>query len=78
MMKRIFILIILAAVASNLFAQRRLKYKDIFDRIGKEPAEHSVLKLSEFQKINPEFPNTYLQIGTIQRNWLKEEEPVWN
>ncbi len=78
MMKRIFILIILAAVASNLFAQRRLKYKDIFDRIGKEPAEHSVLKLSEFQKINPEFPNTYLQIGTIQWNWLKEEDPFLN
>lgn len=77
-MKRIFILIILAAVASNLFAQRRLKYKDIFDRIGKEPAEHSVLKLSEFQKINPEFPNTYLQIGTIQWNWLKEEDPFLN
>lgn len=78
MMKRIFILIILAAVATNLFAQRRLKYKDIFDRIGKEPAEHSVLKLSEFQKINPEFPNTYLQIGTIQWNWLKEEDPFLN
>ena len=78
MMKRIFILIILAAVASNVFAQRRLKYKDIFDRIGKEPVEHSVLKLSEFQKNNPEFPNTYLQIGAIQWNWLKEEDPFLN
>lgn len=74
-MKRLLILMMAAAVCSNAFGQRRLKYKDIFDQMGKEPQEHSVLKLAEFQKVNPEFANTYLQVGVIQWGWLREQDP---
>jgi hypothetical protein len=77
-MKRILVLTLLCALCCNLSAQRRLRYKDIIDKMGKEPVEHTNMKLTEFQKVNPDFPNTYLQLGVISWNWLKEEDPFLN
>ncbi|MBQ3655389.1 MAG: hypothetical protein II956_00905 [Bacteroidales bacterium] len=77
-MKKIFVLVLSVLICSNVFAQRRLRYKDIFDKMGKEPVEHTNMKLTEFQKVNPEFPNTYLQMGVISWNWLQEEDPFLN
>lgn len=77
-MKKIFVLVMLALVCNDLSAQRRLRYKDIMDKMGNEPLEHTNMKLTEFQKVNPEFPNTYLQLGVISWNWLQEEDPFLN
>lgn len=77
-MKKILAIILLLSIFSDSFAQRRLRYKDIIDKMGKEPIEHTNMKLSEFQKVNPEFPNTYLQLGVISWNWLQEEDPFLN
>ncbi|MBQ5539962.1 MAG: hypothetical protein IIU03_06975, partial [Bacteroidales bacterium] len=77
-MKKIFVLVMLALVCNDLSAQRRLRYKDIMDKMGNEPVEHTNMKFSEFQKVNPEFPNTYLQMGVISWNWLQEEDPFLN
>lgn len=63
------------AVCTSSFGQRRVKYKDIYEQIGKEPAEHSILKLNEFQKMQPEFPNTYVQTAIIDMAWLMDEDP---
>ena len=77
-MKKIFLLIFVTAICFNAFGQRKLRYKDIYDAFGKEPVEHSALKLSEFQKTNPDFANTYLQLGIISWNWLQLEDPFLN
>lgn len=77
-MKKIVLLLVLSFAVINVFGQRRLKYQDIFDLIGKEPAEKSFLRLSEFQKQDPDFINTYYQLGTISWNWLQNEDPFIN
>lgn len=66
------------AVCTSSFGQRAVKYKDIYSKIGQEPAEHSFLKLSEFQKLQPEYPNTYVQSALIQWAWLQNEDPFLN
>lgn len=74
-MKKIILLILASAICTSSFAQRKLKYKDIYDAIGKEPSEHSFLKLKEYQSIMPEYPNTYVQSALIQWKWLQEDDP---
>ncbi len=77
-MKKVLLLLLAGAICSSSFAQRKVKYKDIYDKIGKEPAEHSLLKLQEYQKLTPEFPNTYVQSALIQWSWLQNEDPFLN
>lgn len=77
-MKKIILLLAAALMCATAFGQRKLKYKDIYDKIGKEPAEHTLLKLNEFQSATPEFPNTYVQAGIIQWAWLQEADPFLN
>ena len=77
-MKKIILLILASAVCTSTFAQRKLKYKDIYDAIGKEPSEHSFLKLKEYQTLMPEYPNTYVQSALIQWKWLQEDDPFLN
>lgn len=77
-MKKIFLLLAAVLICATSFGQRKLKYKDIYDRLGKEPAEHTLLKLNEFQASTPEFPNTYVQTGLINWAWLQEEDPFLN
>lgn len=77
-MKKLLLLLLAGAVCTSSFAQRKVKYKDIYDKIGQEPAEHSLLKLSEYQKLTPEFPNTYVQSGLIDWAWLQNVDPFLN
>ncbi len=77
-MKKFIILLSAVMICTSAFGQRKLKYKDIYDKLGKEPAEHTLLKLNEFQASTPDFPNTYLQTALIQWAWLQEEDPFLN
>ena len=77
-MKKTILLLLAALICATSHAQRKLKYSDIYERLGKEPAEHTLLKLSEFQSQMPEFANTYIQSGLIQWAWLQEEDPFLN
>ena len=77
-MKKIILLLTAAMICATAFGQRKLKYKDIYEKIGQEPAEHTLLKLNEFQAATPEFPNTYVQAALIQWAWLQEEDPFLN
>ncbi|MBR4324393.1 MAG: hypothetical protein IKP73_02555 [Bacteroidales bacterium] len=78
-MKKTILLLIAAMICvANSYGQRRLKYKDIYDKLGHEPAEHTLLKLNEFQSMTPEFPNTYVQTALIQWAWLQDEDPFLN
>ncbi|MCR5455387.1 MAG: hypothetical protein K6F33_10405 [Bacteroidales bacterium] len=77
-MKKTILLLLAVVICATSYGQRRLKYKDIYEKIGKEPAEHTLLKLNEFQATTPEFPNTYVQTGIIQWAWLQEEDPFLN
>ena len=77
-MKKIILLLTAVLICASSFGQRKLNYKDIYDKIGKEPAEHTILKLNEYQSMVPEFPNTYVQTGIIQWAWLQEEDPFLN
>ena len=77
-MKKIILLLTAVLICATSFGQRKLKYKDIYEKIGNEPAEHTLLKLNEYQAAVPEFPNTYVQTGIIQWAWLQEEDPFLN
>ena len=77
-MKKTILLLIAALICVASYGQRRLKYKDIYDKLGSEPAEHTLLKLNEFQSMTPEFPNTYVQTALIQWKWLQDEDPFLN
>jgi len=77
-MKKTILLLIAALICATSYGQRKLKYKDIYDRLGKEPTEHTLLKLNEFQTLTPEFPNTYMQSGLIYWAWLQKEDPFLN
>lgn len=77
-MKKILFSILLLMVIVDCQAQRKLKYKDIFDLIGKESPELSFMKLSEFQQQEPEFINTYFQTALVNFARLKNTDPFTN
>ncbi len=75
--KKIILTLIVAVTCTAAYAQR-MKYKDIYGLIGIEPAEHTLIKLNEYQSADPEFPNTYVQTAVIKWKWLQEEDPFLN
>lgn len=77
-MKKILAITLAVLVSSTCMAQRRLKYKTIYDGIGKEPVEFSMGKLKEFQAVMPYFANTYLQIAMMDWAALQKADPFLN
>lgn len=56
-------------------AQRKIKYKDVYDMILTGNQEKSYSLLLEYQRQDPEFPNTYFQLGIISYEWAKSYDP---
>ena len=78
-MKSIYTIVLVSSfllIAGNTFAQRKLKYKDVFAAVGTQTKEEAFLKLFDFQKQEPEFPNTYLQLGMISLEWMNASDPL--
>ncbi len=71
------ILFILIAVQS-ISAQRNLKYKDVFNVVNEKSKEEAYSLLLVFQKQDPFFANTYLQLGLLAQYWSKDYDALTN
>ena len=76
MFKKIILLILFVCVLYSTYSQRKLKYKDIYDVVLANNIEQAYSLLTEYQKIDPEFPNTYFQLGLISFDWTKDADPL--
>jgi len=78
MQKKILVLLLIISVSLVANAQRKVKYKDVYDLILTGNNEKSYSLLLEYQKQEPEFINTYFQLGLISFNWAKNYDPLTN
>ena len=76
--KNIIFLLLICIAAQSVSAQRRLKYKDVFDDMPNVKPEISFMRFDELRQQDPEFPNTYFQMGLLDWAWLQEEDPFVN
>ncbi len=74
----IFMLLFFWVNNSNLFAQRNLKYKDVFKTVVSKSKEEAYSTLLIYQKQDPYFPNTYFQLGLIAQYWSKDYDALTN
>lgn len=74
----IFMLFVFLVNNSSLFAQRNLKYKDVFKTVVEKSKEEAYSTLLIYQKQNPYFPNTYFQLGLIAQYWSKDYDALTN
>ncbi len=74
-MKKYIFLISLIIIPYAIFAQD-IRYKELIEMIkqGKEQESYSVL--FDFQKKNPDFANTYFQLGNIAYKWMINSDPL--
>lgn len=66
---------IILIVNSAAFAQKKMNYQDVFDVILKKDNEKAYTLLLAYQKQDPDFTNTYFQLGLIAKQWTKEFNP---
>ena len=76
--KSIIILLLVSIAAQSVSAQRRLKYKDVFDDMPNVKPEISYMRFEELRQQDPEFTNTYFQMGLLDWAWLQNEDPFVN
>lgn len=76
--KSIIILLLACIAAQSVSAQRRLKYKDVFDDMPNVKPEISYMRYEELRQQDPEFTNTYFQMGLLDWAWLQDEDPFVN
>ncbi len=57
------------------FAQKKLDYKDVYDVVLSKNNEKAYTLLLAYQKQEPDFANTYFQLGLIAKQWAKEFNP---
>ncbi len=57
-------------------AQRKFKYKDIYEVILTGDKESSYTQLLAFQKQDPHFANTYFQLALIAKFWAQQYDPL--
>ena len=69
------ILFIIFIVNSNVVAQKKMNYQDVFDVVLENDNEKAYTLLLAFQKQDPDFTNTYFQLGLIAKQWTKEFNP---
>jgi len=74
-MKRVLFFTLIIFFISNSFAQKRIDYKDIYSTILSGNKEKSYTLLLAFQRQDPEFANTYFQLGLIAHDWAIKFNP---
>ncbi|MBN2892578.1 MAG: hypothetical protein JXL97_11990 [Bacteroidales bacterium] len=75
MTKKTLITAILFFIGNITFAQT-IKYDDIIETINNKDYEKAYAQLFEYQQTDPEFPNTYFQLGYISYIWAKNSDPL--
>lgn len=73
---RIVIIIFFSILLSfQGFAERKLKYDDIFDVVKSGDKDKAYTLLLAYQRQDPDFANAYFQLALIARDWTKEFNP---
>lgn len=76
MMRNLLFVTILLLFFSNVHAQRRLNYKDVYELVLNAEKEEVYAILLTYQRQDPEFANTYFQLGLIADEWAREYDPL--
>jgi len=74
--KYFFISIFFVFLSTTLFSQRNLKYKNVYKTVIEKSKSEAYSLLLVFQKQEPYFPNTYLQLGLIAEQWAKDYDAL--
>lgn len=74
-MKRILLAILTIISTFQITFSQKLKYDDIFNLIINNEKARAFSLLFEYQKTNPEFPNTYFQLGNLSYDWALKSDP---
>ena len=63
-------------VNEGTMAQRNLRYKNVYKSVVENSKEEAYSMLLIYQKQDPYFPNTYLQLGLIAKYWSKDYDAL--
>ena len=74
MKKSIFIIILSVFAINSLYSQ--LKYKDVIEVVKQNNDKKSFSLLFQYQQLDPEFANTYFQLGNISFKWAINSDPL--
>jgi len=77
-MKKTFLIITILAISLSTSFSQRLKYDNIFELILNRDYARAYSLLFDYQQTDPEFPNTYFQLGEMSYNWAFEADPFKN
>lgn len=72
---KFIISIILLLQGTLSFAGSRLKYDDVYKVVLSGDKDKAYTLLLAYQKQNPDFANTYFQLGIISKEWAKKFNP---
>ncbi len=72
---KIIIIFAFLLIVNKSFSSSRLKYDDIYKVILSGDKDKAYTLLTAYQKQNPNFANTYFQLGIIAKEWAKNFNP---
>lgn len=72
---KLIISLILLLQGNLSFASSRLKYDDVYKVVLSGDKDKAYTLLMAYQKQNPDFANTYFQLGIIAKEWAKSFNP---
>jgi len=76
MIKHKLIISLILLLTSNLsFAGSRLKYDDVYKVVLSGDKDKAYTLLMAYQRQDPDFANTYFQLGIIAKEWAKSFNP---
>ncbi len=75
MKRNIIVIFIILSAITNIFSQN-LKYKDIFPLVENKDYLVAYSYLLSYQRQDPDFINTYFQLGVISYKWCMEADPL--
>jgi hypothetical protein len=61
-----------------VYSQKNLKYKDVYKIVEEKSKEEAYSLLLVYQKQDPFFANTYLQLGMLAQFWSKDYDALTN
>jgi len=71
-----FLIISFLSVNQEIIAQKNLRYKNVYKTILEKNKEEAYSMLLIYQKQDPYFANTYLQLGLIAKYWSKDYDAL--
>jgi len=74
----IVIAIMLLYIQQDVWGQKNLRYKDVYNVVSEKSKEEAYSLLLVFQKQEPFFANTYFQLGLISQYWSKDYDALTN